>query len=162
MSLNVDKYLIPFLILVFAYAVYEVWDMPIQARLFPWIIGFLGLGLVLWTFFRSLRTAVSGAEEKTDSSADFGFTAEEASEKGRRSTWEIFGWIYAFILILWLVGFHIAIPLMVFLYLVRHHERWTVTVGLTVGSWVVLWSIFDRLLHLPFPPGAFFDWLGWT
>ncbi len=162
MTLNVDKYLIPLLLLVFAYAVSEVWDMPIEARLFPWIIGFVGLGFLIWLLFRGLWNGGSEAEEKPESSADFAFTAEEASEKGRRNAWETFGWIYGFVLVLWLVGFHIAIPLMVFLYLVRSGERWTITIGLTAGAGVVLWGIFDRLLHLPFPPGVFFDWLGWS
>lgn len=162
MSLNVDKFLIPLLFLVFAYAIVEVWDKPIQARLFPWVIGMLGLGFIAWLLLREAWSKDRESKPEDDSAADFGFTAEEGSKAGRRRTWEIFGWIYGFILVLWLLGFHLAVPLTVFLYLVQHRERWTVTIGLTAGSAVALWSIFDYLLHLPFPPGVFFDWLGWS
>jgi hypothetical protein len=49
---------------------------------------------------------------------------------------------------------------MVFLYLQRHREKPVLVVALPLGTWAATWGVFDRLLHLPFPPGVLIEWLG--
>jgi len=60
----------------------------------------------------------------------------------------------------WLLGFTITIPLMVFAYLRSYKERWVLSVTLTILAWVFFYMLFVRLLNLPFPDGVIFTWLG--
>ncbi len=144
---------------VFTYVVFASADMPIQARLFPWTIGFIGLSLLL---FELVRELLPEKERKDKGIAfDIAFTEEEATATARRKVWELFAWIYGFVLGLWLLGFHLAIFLMVLLYLIRHRETTVMIVTLPLSTLLVTWALFDRLLHLPFPPGQLVEWLGW-
>ena len=38
-------------------------------------------------------------------------------------------------------------------------ERWPVTLAITAGCWLFFFGLFDYALQLPFPQGAFFDWV---
>jgi hypothetical protein len=147
------------LIGVFGFVVVSTWNLPIQARLFPWTVGIIGLGLLALQLFRELRPA-QRVEVAEASGADMDFSADEASAVGRAKTIELFGWVYGFVLGLWLVGYYIAIPLMVLLFLLRHKESPILLLLLPIGVWIATWAIFDRLLHLPFPRGELFEWLG--
>lgn len=39
---------------VFGYAVYEAWDMPIQAKLYPWTVGIIALVLLSYQLIREI------------------------------------------------------------------------------------------------------------
>jgi hypothetical protein len=73
----------------------------------------------------------------------------------RRRTLITFSWLFGTAIAIWLFGFFIAIPLVVFLYLkVQSGEGWTLSLVLAGASWLTLVSVFDRVLHLPFPEGS--------
>ena len=150
-----------FLLGLFVFAVVEVRDMPLTSRIYPWAIGFPVLVLLTFQLVKELRPRASNtAQEDEVGAADLSFTAQEATPAARLKTLELFGWVYGFVLALWLFGYFLGLPLMVFAYLKRHGESWLVSLSLPFGVWVFLWRVFDELLHLPFPPGVVFDWLG--
>jgi len=144
----------------FAYAVIEAADMPIQARLYPWVVGGVALALLAWQLIRELlpRGDDDGAARPTG--ADLDFTEEEASRAGRRRALELFGWLYGFAALLWLIGFFLAIPLMVGLYLARSRESALMIAALAGGAGLATWLIFGHFLHLPFPPGLLVELAG--
>jgi hypothetical protein len=60
-----------------------------------------------------------------------------------------------------LVGFPVAVPLVVFLYAkLQGREPWGLSLGLALGVWGLFYGVFDRLLHLPFPAGWIQTWIG--
>ena len=66
-----------------------------------------------------------------------------------------------FFALIWLLGFPIAIPLMMFAYLkFQGGESWVLSITLTVVAWLFFYVLFVRLLHLPFPDGLLMTWLG--
>jgi len=145
----------------FIFIVVESWDMPEKARMYPWVIGLIALALLAVQLVRELMPQREEAPRETrETGADVDFTEEEASAEGRRRTLELFGWIYGFTLLLWLIGFYLAIPAMVFLYLLRYREGIIITVAMPSVAGLATWGLFDQLLHLPFPPGVLFEWLG--
>jgi len=74
----------------------------------------------------------------------------------------MFSWFLGFFLAIWLFGFSITIPLMVFTYLkIQSNEGWIISIVLTVAAWLVFYLLFVRLLTLPFPDGLIFTWLGY-
>ena len=91
---------------------------------------------------------------------DMDFTEQEASREGKRRALELFGWMYGFALALWLIGYYIAIPLMVLAYMLRHRETLVMTIALPAGAGLATWVIFGHYLHLPFPPGILLEWAG--
>lgn len=151
------------LLAVFAGVIVESADMPIQARLYPWVVGTIGLALLIWQLFREIvprAEAAHGADAPDETGADLAFSGEEASPEGRRRALELFGWIYGFAGLLWLIGFYLAIPVMIALYLVRSRERAVTVIALAGGVGGASWLIFGHLLHLPFPPGVLIEWAG--
>jgi len=143
---------------VFAYAVYESWDMPFQARLYPWSVGLVVLALLLYQLVREILP--SDKENSRVTGADMDFTEEEASREGKRRALELFAWMYGFAAALWLVGFFVSIPLMVLLYMLRHRENLTMTIALPLGAGLATWLLFGYVLHLPFPPGLLVEMAG--
>ena len=78
-----------------------------------------------------------------------------------RRTLVAIGWMLGFLVGIVLLGFPIAIPLVVFLYAkVQGREPWGHSLGLALGVWGLFYAVFDRLLHLPFPAGWVQTWLG--
>ena len=147
-----------FFIAVFAYVVFESKNMPEQARMYPYTIAIIALVLLAWQLLREIWP--SQAAESRETGADVDFTEEEASPEGKKRTLELFIWVYGFGLALWLLGFFVAIPVMVFSYLVRHREGRIVTIAMPAVAGGATWGLFNNLLHLPFPPGVIFELLG--
>ena len=145
---------------VFLYVLIEAQDMPLQAKMFPWTVAIIALLLLVWTFVKEV--AFTPDTHSRETGADIDFTEEEASPEGKRRAFELFGWIYGFGLALWLLGFFIAIPVMVFLYLLRHREGIVVTLAMPTVAGGATWALFNNLLHLPFPPGVVIEMLGWN
>jgi hypothetical protein len=144
--------------IVFAAAVYEAWDMPIQAKLYPWTVGIIALVLLSYQLVREIMP--SDKENSRETGVDMDFTDEEASKQGKRRAVELFGWLYGFALLLWLIGFYIAVPLMVLAYMLRHKETLVLTISLPLGMGFATWLLFGHFLHLPFPPGVLFEMAG--
>lgn len=141
------------MVLVFAFAVFEARTWQIEARLFPWVIGFPLLALAL------IQLALDIWKPR-------GNTSEDASVEvpawivGRRTV-PIIAWIMGFVLAIWLLGLSISVPVFTFLYLkLQAQERWWLAVLFALVAWGVLFGLFDRALHLPFPEGRLLRWLG--
>jgi hypothetical protein len=137
--------------LVAAYAVYASIGWPRRAALFPRVIGvplfFLALG-------EMLLSVCGRAETKEGYAVDFEFTKGIEPTLARKRTLAIFLWVVGFFLAILLLGFPVAVPLFVFLYMkLAGGERWTLSLALTLFSWMFIEGLFDRLLHIPMPQG---------
>ena len=104
-----------FLIFFIVFA-YEAKDWRLQARLYPWVIGIPMVVLCLVQVILDLM----GIERKPQDAApvDFQFaqtTVEPAV--ARRRAINMFSWFFGFFFGIWLLGFSLTIPLMVFSYM---------------------------------------------
>ncbi|MGH7927493.1 MAG: hypothetical protein ACREQV_06845, partial [Candidatus Binatia bacterium] len=98
--------------------VYEAQDWRLQARLYPWAIGF---PMVVLAFVQVILD-LKGYKRKETSEGppipmDFQFTKEIDPLTARNRALNMFAWLFGFFFLVWLVGFNIGIPLMVFAYL---------------------------------------------
>ena len=147
-------------LIFFIVFVYQAREWRLQARLYPWVIGIPMLVLAVVQVILDLK----GVEDKKLSDAtpmDYQFTKEIDPLVARRRAVNIFSWIFGFLVSIWLLGFNITIPLLVFSYLkIQSGERWGISLGLTVAAWLAFYSLFVKLLTLPFPEGQIFMWLG--
>jgi hypothetical protein len=72
----------------------------------------------------------------------------------KQRTISIIFWTIGFFLAIWLLGFSYAVPLTIFLYLkFAGKEGWPMTIAVTFFSWLFYWSLFEKLLNVPFPDG---------
>jgi hypothetical protein len=159
---------------VAVWAVWEAWAWDIQVRLTPWVIGVPTAILAAAVFVQELAGTVPNTKESVgeDSSGKsdepvLSKVMFEASGSGletaeeQRRTLEVVGWIVAFALAIWFLGFHIGVPLVTFLYLrIAGRERWPVSVTMSVGIWLSIALLFDCSMHVFFMEGRLFVWLG--
>ncbi len=145
------------MIAVPACALWEGRHFSFRAGLFPWTIGFSIFFLALAQFIKEIRGKEAGGDD------------EQTAERGaklplkliRRRTVGIFGWIVAYFLGIWLLGFTIGVPVCTFLKLkLTDREGWPLSLILTAFTWIFLYGIFDQVLKTPFFMGKLFVWLG--
>jgi hypothetical protein len=142
------------IMIVSGYGVVAATAWPWKAALFPLVIGVplfaLAAAEALWTLF--------GTDPASEEARDFQLSTGQDT---LRRTLAASGWILAFFAAIVLLGFPIAVPLFVFLYLkLQGREGWGISIAITLGTWAVFYGLFDLLLHLPFPAGWLFEWFG--
>ena len=145
------------IMIVAGYGVVAASAWPWKAALFPLVIGIplfcLAAAEALWVLFG--RAPAEGGEAK-----DFQLALGKDS---MRRTLVAAGWILAFFAAIVLLGFPVAVPLFVLLYLrLQGREGWSVSMVMTAAVWGVFYGLFDLLLHLPFPAGWLFAWFGFS
>jgi hypothetical protein len=138
----------------FAWTLWEAREWWFRARLFPWTIGFAGLALALLQFNYEIaslmRSRRAGIEDQ----------ANGHSALARRRTLGITAWILGSFAAIWLLGFPVAVPLTILLYLkVGAREHWPISIALAFFGWVSFYGLFDYVLHVPFPEGQSFIWM---
>lgn len=145
------------IMLMAAYGVFAATAWPWKAALFPLVIGIplfcLAAAEALWTLFGAAPVQEGQAKD---------FQLSIGSQSARRTA--VAGaWILGFFAAIVLLGFPIAVPLFVFLYLrLQGRESWRVCVLMTGAIWGIFYGLFDALLHLPFPAGWLATWLGFS
>ena len=128
------------LAMVAAYAVYSALRWPPKAALFPLTMGIPLLVLAVAQTVVELRDP-----------------PPHAGALGK--VFAVFAWMAAFIALVLLAGFPIAVPLFVFLYLVlESRERLALSIVLAAGAWGVFHLLFERLLPVPFEAGLIRTW----
>jgi hypothetical protein len=101
-----------------------------------------------------LARDLHGSHKKKDAHPSEDAEVEIAPEVIRKRTLDVICWTVGFFLAIWLLGFSIAVPLMILLYLkVAGNESWLMTAQVTFFSWLFYWGLFEKLLNVPFPEG---------
>lgn len=139
-----------------AWGVASALAWPWKAALFPLVIGIplfcLATAEVLWVLLGSAATTEA---------VDFQLSRHLPQNVVLRRTVLAIGWILGFFAAILLLGFPLAVPLFVFLYLkIQGRERWTLSLIFTLVVWALFYALFERLLHLPFPRGWILVWIG--
>ena len=149
----------------FCVFVYQAQEWRLQARLYPWAIGIPMVVLAIIQVILDLRgyKAKEPSDGAPPTPMDFQFTKEIDPETAKKRAIIMFGWLLGFFALIYLVGFSIAIPLMMFCYLkFQGGEPWVLSISLTVIAWFFFYGLFVKLLTLPFPEGVLTTWLGWA
>jgi hypothetical protein len=148
-----------FLIAVAGFAIHSALGWTFKAKLFPLAVSIPMLVLaatqLLLDLFGRAETGGSGP------ALDLELSADVPPEVARRRVFGIFLWIAGFILLVFFLGFPLAVPLFMFLYLsLQGDMRWWLTIGLTAVAWGFFYVVFQRVVHLQFEDGLLQSWLG--
>lgn len=140
-----------------AYAVIAAWDWPWKAALFPLAIG---IPVFLLAGTEAVWGLLGKHAQASDVVKDYQLSDHLPPRETLRRTGIAIAWTLAFFVMIVLLGFPIAVPLFVFLYLkIPGREGWVFSAIFTLIVWAVFYGLFDMLLHLPFPDGWLLEWL---
>lgn len=149
-------------LIFFIVFVYQAMNWRMQARLYPFVIGIPMIFLAIIQVIFDLK----GIESKQDDNAapvDIQRTTTIEPAVAFKRTVNTFGWFFAFFFGCWLVGFSVTIPIIVFSYMYfQGKEKLWLSSTLTVIAFIFYYSLFVKLLNLPFPDGVIQTWLGLT
>jgi hypothetical protein len=138
------------------WGVYTALEWPLKAKLFPLVIGIplfcLAAAELMWAIF---------GKDHEGQAADFKLSEGQPHDVVLRRTLLAAGWILALFAMVLALGFLVAVPLFVFLYLrLQGREGWLFTTVFTAAVWACFYGLFETLLHLPFPAGWLLAWPG--
>jgi len=147
-----------FLIAVAAYAVRSAWGWAFKASLFPLSVS---IPLILLAAAQLLLDLFGKAETASGPSVDLEFGADVPPEIARRRVSAVLLWIAGFILLVFLLGFPVAVPVFMLSYLkLQSGAGWRQSIGITVGAWGFFYIVFERVIRLQFEAGLVQSWLG--
>ena len=145
------------IVVLLGLALWQSRNFGYRAGLFPWAIGFPVLALAIV----QLGMELLGFEKKPRATEfGLGVGPEISPELAYRRTLAILGWTIGFFIGIWLLGFSLAVPTMIIIYLKFAKEKWPITLALALVAWLFFYGLFDYALHVPFPDGQLFLWLG--
>jgi TctA family transporter len=122
----------------------EARNWPFRAGLFPLAAGSAMVGLTI------LKLAVKPGNAATDPEGGDVFAGASRADWLRG-----LGWMTTFFVLLWLLGALVTVPLFALVYLLAASRETPLMAGsYALASWLFVYSLFDRLLHIPLPPGV--------
>jgi putative tricarboxylic transport membrane protein len=136
-----------FIGLVMAAALFVATDWPIRASIIILLLGAVGIFLAVTQLAADLR-ALRGGGPKTIQPT---FEVQAIEHQGRWGSLEIWAWLWGLFFAIHLIGFPIALPLFVFLYVKVYGGSWWTTILLSAGTWIVIYTIYDYVLSVPWP-----------
>jgi ABC-type sugar transport system permease subunit len=94
----------------------------------------------------------SGKQAAVD--RDFSASVDGDEAAARRKLLIAFGWVIGLFLLILFLGFPMGITLFVLVYTkFQGKEKWLLSVVMAFFSWLFIWGLFIRLLHIPFQQG---------
>ena len=138
---------------------------PFGARLVPQLISSLGatfaLMLVIAETFPAKGSTSAGtasnevAPSVTETQALMEFEAPYAGLSNRqiyRRALDYFLWIYGVLLVAYVIGLLPALVLFPLVFMYFHgNENWKTALIMSLGMFALLWFVFDRIVHEPWP-----------
>jgi len=147
-----------FLILIGSYVAYVASGWSFKTGFFPLAVSIPLIVLAATHLFLEL---FGGPENGGGPAVEAEFSQAVRPDVARRRAFAVFSWIAGFIALVALIGFPLAVPLFVFLYLkIQSRVSWTQTAGLTAATWLAFHLLFQRLVQLQFEDGMIQTWLG--
>ena len=157
MRINAPTLFSFFLVVLAAFAIGSAWSWPFKTRLFPLATAIPLLVLALVQLALDLRGKAGPADGPP---ADLVPSTEVPAAIARRRTLLTFAWMAAFIALVFLIGFPLAVPLFMFCYLMLQSAAgWWRSLALTAVAWGFFYGLFERLLRFPFGAGLVQTWL---
>ena len=129
-------------------------DWPLGTRLFPWLVAIPIVVLCFIQLITDLTVPPRSNPATTELQVEDGLERERLSR-----VLTIICWIVGFAIGIWLLGFRVALVLMIFGYLkFQSRESWKLSLALTAGGYGFFWGIFDHVLHITLPESQLAVW----
>ena len=147
-----------FLIAVAVYAIGAALGWTFKAKLFPLTVS---IPLMILAAAQLVMEILGKAEAAAGAAVDLEFSADVPPDVARRRVIGAFLWVAGFILLVYLLGFPLAVPIFMFTYLSTQSGVGLLpSLGLTGATWFFFYGLFQRLVHLSFEDGLIQTLLG--
>jgi hypothetical protein len=136
-----------FIVMVMLAALYIAKDWPVRASIIILLLGTIGVIMSCIQFvydFKDARAHVSKILRPT-------YEVQAIEHQGRWGSLEIWAWLWGLFCAIHLIGFSIALPLFVFLYVKLYGGGWSTALLLTALTSGFLHGLYDYLLSVPWP-----------
>lgn len=136
-----------FIALTMLAALWVAKDWPVRAAIIIFLLGAVGVVLAAVQLVKDYRAAHAegvGIVRPT-------FEVAAIEHEGKWGSLEIWAWLWGLYFAIHLIGFPVALPLFVFLYVKFYGGGWPSAIVLTVLTWSFLYGIYDYLLNVPWP-----------
>jgi len=149
-------------LIILALGLYVAKDWSVQAGLFPLAIGIPALLLTLYQFVMDIVPGQKAATpEDSAILVDLPVDKDVAVSVVVRRAGISFGWIFGLTFAIWALGFLIAVPSFIFLYILfQAGERWWIATVTAFLMGLFQYVLFDRIIHTNWPEGAIQQWIG--
>ena len=138
---------------VFVFAVKEAHGWPREAALLTLAFGYTGMaltGVILFYDIQAFLHPERGARAGSIISQYAGVLRES---KEPRKILMMYGWFGFIVLVTYVGGQMLSLPLYVFLFLkFVARESWKVILIYTFCSWLLLWGMFGEIIHVIWQP----------
>ena len=136
------------------------WEWPDIAKIMPvYVAAVPGIVLVLVQLYRD-ATEWDGRHSEASGGIEMDevYAAKLDRSIEIRRTWAFFAWFMGGALAIWLLGIVIALPLLIFLYiLIEGRERSMTALTMTACTYLLLWGLFEYMLESRWPAGLLFQ-----
>lgn len=147
-----------FFLAVFLGAAVAGWQWPDIAKIMPvYVAAVPGLVLVLVQLYRDATGWDRRREGGGGVQMDEVYDVKLDKKIELRRTLTFFAWFAGGAIGIWLLGIVVTLPLLVFLYMVIDgKEKWATSLVMTACTFALIWGLFEYMLEMKWPPGAFF------
>ena len=148
-----------FFLAIFLVAAVSGWEWPYIAKLMPiYVAAIPGILLCLIQLYREATAWEDRKGTQGGIEMDEIYEAKMDKQIEARRTVVFFAWFVGGAFAIWLLGIVVAIPLLVFLYmLVEGKEKWSTSVLMTVCAYLLIWGLFEYMLEARWPAGLLFQ-----
>ncbi len=150
------------LLVAFIYAPLSAWEWPYATRLFVWAISVPTLLCLIAQLGIDLRrTKQPGTWEDVMDTADLPVDRSVPLQIVFSRGMNFLGWFLGLFVGIWLIGFQVALPLFLILYLLTQaRSGWLLSLVVAGSVMIVQFVLFDRLLQIAWPKGILISWFG--
>jgi len=154
---KVEKYVLYAILFIFIMIImFNSFDLPKGARLFPYIVVIGTSVLFLVMIIKDILTDVAEKRRESEKEAK---NDEVSDESIAVKTYLVaFGWFLLLALLIFLIGFTFGVPLYILIFLLFKAKR--SFIGSLVGGIVmlaVIFLLFNQFLDVYFPPGILIE-----
>ncbi len=140
----------------FIYLFVESLSWPLGAALMPWIA--VGIGFPFWLY--RMAVLIFRVTEESSQIMDIGFRLGDDPTGERARFIRICSFIVGLYVGIWLIGFHVALPLGILFYVRVYGEvGWGWSIFLALMFLVLIIGVYDRLLHAAWHEPPVLQWI---
>jgi hypothetical protein len=142
-----------FMLAVFSYAIFQARGWPEEAGLLVDCFCYPGAAFCLVIIINDIREFATAKDGEFSGPIGRQYANAIRASKEPLGILGVYGSFAGIIIVTYIAGQMIALPLYVFIYLkILHKESWTLTLIYTFLSWLLLWGMFGEIIHVVWHP----------
>ena len=142
-----------FMLAIFSFAIFSAKGWPEEAGLLLDAFCYPGAAFCLIILINDIREFAKSEGRETTGSILAQYASVIRNSKEPLGILGMYGWFVGIIIVTYIAGQMISLPLFVFAYMkIWRKESWKLTLIYTFLSWLLLWGMFGEIIHVVWQP----------